>query len=239
MIITERQTKILEEIVENYIKLAQPISSEFLEKKLTIGISAATLRIEMHQLTKQGYLYQPHRSAGRIPTDKGYRFFVNRIFETGFSDLNNERLVKEIQQIEDKMEDIFKFSQEITKILASLSSGLALTYLFEEDLVWKEGWNEVFSKPEFKNFNYLKKFLEIVDKFEENIKNFVLKNSEILVFIGRENPIKRAKDFSFLICQGKFPKQKKGALALLGPKRMDYNKNISLINSIIKLLSVM
>ena len=79
--ITKRQENILEVLVRDYINSAQPISSEFLEKKHKFGLSPATLRIEMQKLTDGGYLIQPHTSAGRVPTDRGYRFFVDKIME--------------------------------------------------------------------------------------------------------------------------------------------------------------
>ena len=236
MEITERQEEILNRIVKDYINLAEPISSEFLEKKYNLGISPATIRNEMQRLTETGFLNQPHTSAGRIPTAKGYRFVVDKLFEEGFSDFSDKRLIKEFERIEKEFDDYFKFSQEITKVLASFSSDLALTYLLGEDLVWREGWDDVFLEPEFKSSNYLKNFLDIIYKFEENIDKFELENSKITVFIGGENPIKNAKDFSLLVCQSKFPKDKRGTLALLGPKRMPYKKNISLLNSVLNLL---
>ena len=78
---TERQQKILNTIIEEYINSAQPISSQLLEKKHNFGLSPATIRIEMQKLTDAGFLYQPHTSAGRVPTDEGYRFFVDDLLE--------------------------------------------------------------------------------------------------------------------------------------------------------------
>ncbi len=80
MTITERQEKILNKVLQEYIKSAQPVSSQLLEKKYDFGISPATIRIEMQKLTDKGFLYQPHTSAGRVPTDKGYRLFVDKLF---------------------------------------------------------------------------------------------------------------------------------------------------------------
>ncbi len=79
--ITDRQADILNEIIKEYIKLASPVSSHSLEKKKGLNISSATIRNEMQKLTDEGYLCQPHTSAGRLPTDKGYRFFVDQLFE--------------------------------------------------------------------------------------------------------------------------------------------------------------
>ena len=73
---TERQEKILELIVKDYVKNSKPVSSKFLAQK-KFGLSSATLRNEMMELEQAGYLNQPHTSAGRIPTEKAYRFFIN------------------------------------------------------------------------------------------------------------------------------------------------------------------
>jgi heat-inducible transcriptional repressor len=73
---TERQEKILELIVKGYVKNSKPVSSKSLVQK-KIGLSSATLRNEMMELEQAGYLNQPHTSAGRVPTEKAYRFFIN------------------------------------------------------------------------------------------------------------------------------------------------------------------
>src|SRR4030042_6643044 len=82
--LTERQEKILDIALREYVATAQPVSSQELLKKHDFGVSPATIRNEMQKLTDKGYLLQPHTSAGRIPTDKGYRFFVNKL--TGDND---------------------------------------------------------------------------------------------------------------------------------------------------------
>ena len=234
--LSDRQNLILEKIVKDYIGLAQPISSELLGKKHHFGLSPATLRIEMQKLTDAGFLSQPHTSAGRVPTDKGYRFFVDNLFESGLPDFSDEKFLTEVKRIEKEIEDSLKFSQEITKILASLSSNLALSYFFDEKITWKEGWPEILNEPEFENADYIKNFMEMAEKVEKDIKNFTSESSEVKVYIGGENPLSKFKDFSLIISQGRFRNKKKGALAILGPKRMNYNKNISLINSLTKLL---
>ena len=72
-----RQQDLLLKIVEEYINTAKPVSSQLLEKKHSFKVCPATIRNEMQALTKKGYIFQPHTSAGRVPTDKGYRFFVD------------------------------------------------------------------------------------------------------------------------------------------------------------------
>lgn len=240
MRITKRQGQILDKIVNDYINLAQPISSELLEKRHDFKICPATIRIEMQKLTDLDYLYQPHTSAGRIPTDKGFRFVVDRLLKEESLEAPDKKFRKEIRQIEKEVEDSLKFFQEITKILASTSSNLALSYLFDEKIFWKEGWQEIFDEPEFEDTERVRNFLEMIENLEKNIEDFVFENRQIpavKVYIGKENPIPKSKDFSLIISQSKFPKKKKVTLAILGPKRMAYQRNITLINSVLKLLA--
>ena len=236
--LTKRQGVILDKIVKEYISSAQPVSSQLLKKKHKLGISPATIRIEMQKLTDEDFLFQPHTSAGRIPTDKGLRFFVDRLFETESLEFLDKIFLKEIQKIENQIEDSLKFSQEVTKILASLSSNLVLSYLSDEKIFWKEGWQEIFAEPEFEDIECVKNFLEMIEDFERHIENFIFEEDFLpKVYIGEESPILKSKDFSLIISQGQFPKKKKTTLAIFGPKRMAYQKNISLINSLVKILS--
>lgn len=240
MKISERQEQILDRIVNDYIDLAQPISSEFLEKKHNFGICPATIRIEMQKLTDKRYLYQPHTSAGRIPTDKGFRFFVDRLIEKESSEFLDKEFLKEIQKMERQIKDSLKFFQDVTRSLASVSSNLAISYLFDEKIFWKEGWQGVFEEPEFEDEECVKNFFRTIQDFEKNIEDFVSDNGYlpgVKVYIGKENPIPKSKDFSLIISQSKLPKKKKATLAILGPKRMGYRKNIALINSLVKILS--
>lgn len=231
---TERQERLLNTLTQEYIKSAKPVSSEFLEKKCKLGVCPATIRNEMQELTEMGYLFQPHTSAGRVPTDKGYRFFVDRLMEMHFE---NDLFFRELGEIEKETEDIFKFIETVTKNLASASSGLALAYLFGKDFFWKDGWGGVFQNPEFKEIDFVEDFIKTVENFERNIKDFVSQKEDLSgtkIYIGKEKSILNSKDFSLIISESKFPQNEQGLLAILGPKRMAYDKNISLINSLIK-----
>ncbi len=228
MRITERQGKILNTLIEEYIDLAQPVSSQLLEKKYDFGVCPATIRIEMQKLTDKGYLFQPHTSAGRVPTDKGYRFFVDNLLERGFEDFE----VKDL--FEDEIKNNIKFIQVLTKNLAQISGALALSYFEKEKVFWKEGWEEILKEPEFEEKDFLLRFAEFLENFENDIENFEI-NSGIKIYIGKENPFKKAKDFSLISSRCHLPNDD-GIISLLGPKRMAYDKNISLINSLTKIL---
>jgi transcriptional regulator of heat shock response len=231
MEITERQKLILDKLIEEYISSAQPVSSQALEEKYNFGFSPATIRSEMYKLTESGYLLQPHTSAGRIPSDKGYRFFVNNLLQ--------EKREKPVHNVSDKSEDFtegddeIKILQSITKDLADSSSALAFT--FSDNVFWKDGWNRVFREPEFRETDMLETFTNFLDDFEKDIQDFEL-GSGIKVFIGKENPFNNIKDFSIIISQCEFPKNEKGFLGIVGPKRMAYEKSIDSINNLKEIL---
>jgi len=231
MKITERQGEILNRIVGEYINSAEPVSSKLLEKKYDFNICPATIRIEMQKLTDDGFISQPHTSAGRVPTDKGYRFFVDDLLESGF--LNEDpdfRLPA--------MGDSIKFIQLLTKNLAEISSGLVLTYLSDEKILWKEGWGEILREPEFKETKIISNFTELIENFEKEIEDIEINiNSGIKVYIGKENPFHKAREFSIIITKCHFPGKEEGFLAIMGPKRMAYDKNIGLINSLAEALA--
>ncbi len=227
--IDERQEEILNKIIQEYIELAQPVSSQLLEKKYDFGICPATIRIEMQKLTDKGYLYQPHTSAGRIPTDRGYRFFVDRLLEKELESFKME------DWFNDETEDTIKFIQSLTKKLAVASRSLILSYLEKERIFWKDGWEEILKEPEFRDGDYIVNFTEFLENFEKSIEDFKI-NSGIRIYIGRENPFKKAKDFSIISFKCCLPEREEAILSILGPKRMDYDRNINLINSLIKML---
>ena len=246
MELTKRQGKILNKIVEEYIASAEPVSSKLLEKKYDFGVCPATIRIEMQKLTDSGFIFQPHTSAGRVPTDKGYRFFVDSLFaRQNFAEQNLGGFEKGFQKEKDilRMEDLIdkemgdtvKFLQSLTKNLASFSSNLALGYIFGEDILWKEGWEEVLREPEFQETNLISDFTDVIQRFENEIEDFKV-NSGIKVYIGKENPFSKTKEFSIIISGCHFPSNEKGVLAIAGPKRMAYDKNINSLNSLTKLL---
>lgn len=230
--ITQRQEQILNSLVQEYIDSAEPISSEFLEKNYDFEICPATIRTELQKLSEKGYLSQPHTSAGRIPTNKGYRFFVDRLLEEDFGE---NFLPEDFLNIE--KDEIFEFLKNITRKLAYFSSNLALTYLFDRDFLWKDGWSRVFESPEFQKKECLPSFIKTVEGLEKDIKKLREGNlPEINIFIGREKSFLNSKDFSLIISQSRFPGKKQGFLAILGPKRMSYNKNINLIHSLVERL---
>ena len=112
--LSERKTKILNAIIRNYLETGEPVGSRTISKYTDLNLSSATIRNEMADLEELGYIVQPHTSAGRIPTDKGYRFYVDHLIE------DKEREVTEMKQfVIEHTEKVEQVLQQVAKILAN------------------------------------------------------------------------------------------------------------------------
>lgn len=233
--ITGRREEILNRVVKSHIDLAEPVSSKYLKKRFRLPFSSATIRAEMQRLTETGHLYQPHTSAGRVPTDKGYRFFVNSLKQV--EGIVDEEISLKLKKLRRKAEDHLALLKESSHLLSLFSSGLAVSYIFGSDVFVKEGWKRTLDDPEFSDVSRIRDFISMIDYFEDNIDSFDLTCEAIRIYIGKEAPISKADDFSIIISKCSFPDNRDGILAILGPKRMAYDKNIFLLNSIVKILN--
>lgn len=228
MSITERQKSILEKIIEEYIDSATPISSQRLSQKYDFPICPASLRIEMDKLTKQGFLEQPFISSGRVPTDKAYRFFVDIFLEE--DGLGENDFLKNLENIEGEMASSFNLFHSLTKAISEMTSNLAVSYLPEKELVFKEGWSGIAKEPEFMNIKKFADFIELIENWEQDVFKEQNWPKAMQIWIGKENPYSESGDFSAISCQYLFPDGEKGIMAIFGPKRMAYNKNIKILN---------
>ena len=112
--LSERKTKILHAIIKNYLETGEPVGSRTISKYTDLNLSSATIRNEMAELEELGYIMQPHTSAGRIPSDKGYRWYVDMLMsqkEQEITEIKGQMLEKA-----DKMEELLK---QVAKVLAN------------------------------------------------------------------------------------------------------------------------
>jgi len=236
---TERQKIILGLIVNEYVESAAPVGSSFLAEKYNLDLSSATLRSEMLSLEKEGYLYQPHTSAGRVPTDKGFRYFVDELMEEKqLSTREQKTLQMEILKLraQNKM-----LARTMAKLLSSMSDSLAVSGLIDSEDFYKAGTQKLLSKPEFGSLDSICKLAEVLDYLDENADELFKKmknKDEAEVFIGRENPMRFADECSMIVSRCNFKNGGEGLLAIIGPKRMKYSRNVSIMNYFKKLLSV-
>jgi transcriptional regulator of heat shock response len=231
-----RQEKILKAVVEEYTNTAVPVGSKILSEKHNLKISSATIRNDMVSLEREGYLHQLHISAGRIPTDKGYRYFVERIMpEQKLTQLEQKKLQAEVLKLKAQKN---RLTRTTAKLLASLSGSLAITGAREN--LFDFGMHELLENPEFKDADEFCKIAEALDYLDENVSNILtkIKIGETKIFIGKDNPIKEISESSSMVVSAYRTKSgEKAVLALIGPKRMKYAKNKSLLDYVKKLMS--
>ncbi len=109
----ERKTKILEAIIRNYLETGEPVGSRTISRYSELNLSSATIRNEMSDLEEMGYIIQPHTSAGRIPSDKGYRFYVDRMMA------DKEKEVSEMKDmVVEKADQLSELLKQVAKLLA-------------------------------------------------------------------------------------------------------------------------
>jgi len=231
----DRHKKILAAVVEEYTNSAVPVGSKVLAEKYGFDLSPATIRNDMQELEEKGFLHQPHISAGRIPTDKGYRYFVEEIMKDQKLSLKDQKkLQTEVLKLKAQNS---RLSRTTAKLLSSLSGNLAITG--QEKEFYDFGMSELLSKPEFQAIDEFCRVAEVLDYIDENIDTILaeVKDNETKIFIGRENPIKEISNCSMVVSPYKTKEGERGVLAIIGPKRMKYAKNKSLLDYVRKLIS--
>lgn len=233
----DRQKQVLSAIVELYTETALPVGSQALLEHSHFPVSSATLRSDMVALEEEGYLYQPHVSAGRIPTDAGYRIYVEEMMgEETLPRRDQERLQKELLMLRAKHT---RLGRTTAKLLSALSGNLAVSGIVDKDEFYDFGMKELIEKPEFKEIDELCRLVETLDSLDEKLDGIMLqlKDGETRIFIGNENPVAGIDNCSMIVAPYQNKEGERGMLAIIGPKRMDYAKNKSLIEYMKKLLS--
>ena len=315
--LNDRKKKVLQAIVEEYVNTAEPVSSTSLTNRNELNYSSATIRNEMADLEKSGYLEKTHTSSGRVPSEKGYRYYVDELLR------DDNISLEEIKYISDKLEAKVNEIEDLTKITTTTISEIThyttvaigpgaenqliqeikfvllgprmlmaiilttqgmvketINYMFnnklkgkpleiidiplekylinemkysvkvikpiieqirkvinEERTVYLEGANRAFDLPEFNSLEVAKNFVNIID--EKELVADVLDSGfakDINVYIGDENEKEELKDFSVITFKHKVGDKDLGTIGIIGPKRMDYSKVISVMKYINKKL---
>jgi heat-inducible transcriptional repressor len=235
-----RQQEIFNLIVEEYIRTAEPVGSQVLVRKCKLNFSPATARNEMAELEEAGYLFQPHTSAGRVPTDKGYRFYVDSAVFGNAQQTRSEKMESRLKKTADAFQgvDSHRFIKEISKMISEFSRNVGLCGFLEEDEFYSAGLSNLLREPEFEGNPGSINSLEIFDYLDQEMKKvFTKMEKDIEVFIGKENKNKKFSDFSLVISKCRASGGKSGVIGVLGPKRMDYTRNIALVDLMRELIT--
>lgn len=159
--ITSRQLDLLKIIIEEYIETARPVGSEMLDKKFNLGVSPATIRNEMVQLVRAGYLHQPHVSSGRIPTPKALRLYITELMREEDLSVAEEVSVKErIWDVRNQLDDLLR---EATRALADKTHciGVAVT---NRHRTYHAGYLHILEEPEFYDIDVTKSVFGLLEE---------------------------------------------------------------------------
>ena len=221
----DRSKKLLLAMIAEYINTAGPVASGFLVEKMGEEISSATVRIEFVQLEKDGYIWQPHTSAGRVPTEKGYRFYLENLeSKIGLSPIIKKQLEKIISSSEMEKRQILK---NIAKYLAE-QSGEAVLLAFEKNDIFYTGLTNLFSQPEFADKDRVIDVTRVIDHLEKVVENLFDDIVDPTIKIGSECPISK-------YCSAIFFRIDDSLLAIVGPIRMNYSHIMALLNYVSKI----
>lgn len=221
--VDKRKELILKIIIKEHIKTAQPVGSEGLVDKYNLDISSATVRNEMAELEEEGYIAQPHTSAGRIPTEKAYNFYLESLNEKKLSETEAKIFEKVLAE---KEEINFK---QAAKALAKISDQ-AIFWAFHKHNLYYTGISNLLHQPEFREANLIYDISEVIDRLDEiidGIFNDLKFGPQVL--LGTQNPFSEH-------CGAVITKYRLGdhigLVGILGPTRMNYEKNLALVKFI-------
>ncbi len=225
---TDRQLQILNAIVEQYAEVASPVGSNLLAK--AFNVSSATIRAEMAELEQMGYISQPHTSAGRVPTDKGYRLYVNSLTEDAKtkdgSALATRRAERALSARVVSGGSPDRMIRNAVDTLVELTHNLGLATI--GDQLYMSGLSNLFGQPEFINGMQVRQVAQLLDNLEPWLREAGL-NEPLSVYIGQENPIGRSAGCSLIISRFRGPFSDQSYVGVLGPTRQSYRDVMSLV----------
>jgi len=232
-----RKNEILAAAIDTYIEKAAPVSSEALVKDYSFDLSTATIRNVLSELEELGFLTHPHTSAGRVPTEKGYRYYVNYLMkkmklleeERNHIDAEYKKNIKELERLLDTTSDI----------LSDFTHCTGLVYFPQlHDRLFYKGASFMLDQPEFGSIEKIRQILRLLEEKQRliDIINQEL-DKKIAVFIGSEIHCNEMNDCSLVVSSYSYKNKPTGRVAVLGPKRMQYAKVISAVDYLSELIS--
>ena len=224
---TERQAKILAAIVEQYAEIAVPVGSVTLAK--LFGVSSATIRSEMAKLEDLGYITSPHTSSGRIPTDTGYRMYVNSITDAEMSELPSgiDRSARAIEaHVNSHLDRSDRAIRSAVDSLVELTGNLGMATIGAQ--LYMNGIGNLFSQPEFMGGKHVQAVARLIDNIEPWLRE-AAPNEPLNVFIGSENPIGKSSGATLIISRYRSPYSDRSYIGVIGPTRQNYARTMQLV----------
>lgn len=235
-----RKKNLLKYIIESFISDNKPVSSKYIKKKYNVNISEATIRNDMQDLENDGYIFSPHTSAGRVPTEKAFREYVDNL--TNFRDqkyINKQRKIALDDLLKGNIDDILYNS---VSILSKYTNEIAFATIPSKKQAFYLGIANIIKTKEFLLDNVkihsIIEVLEDKNNFIEKLNNINI-DENIKVYIGKENLLPQIDSVAMIV--SKYTLQNKGVsghIGILGPIRMNYPYNMALLDLVKSKISV-
>ena len=214
-------------IVREYLRSAEPVGSAHIVSRYRLGVSPATVRNDMAELEERGLLEQPHTSAGRIPTEAGYRYYVDEfVRETELEDRRRRELEAAVAEFEQDMESA---ARKFAKSVAAITGETAVIRIGSQSYL--TGVSNLLGKPEFQEGDLMRSTMRAIDEIDAIVGDIERRaNEEVTVLIGQDNPFGR--QLSSVVTVLAVPDVGEAVIGVLGPTRMDYDTNVALMRYI-------
>jgi heat-inducible transcriptional repressor len=224
----ERQLEILRAIVEEYVATEEPVGSKVIAERHGLGVSPATIRNDMAVLEDAGLIAQPHTSAGRIPTNSGYRVFVDKLAQVKPLSTPERRAIESFLSESHDLDDLLT---RTAKLLSQITKQVAVIQYPTNDRVVLAGTSNL-ARSRHEAATELRPILEALEEQVVLLRLLSDVGNSINVKIGEEQPEKGLKKTSLVSMGYKTTTIGNGAVGILGPTRMDYAGSMAAVNAV-------
>ena len=215
-----RRRAILATVINKYIKEALPIASEDIAQDF--DLSSATIRNIFAELEENGYLMHLYTSGGRIPTNKGYRYYVDfLISQMELLEGEKECIVKEYKKEINRLEDVLEKTSEIISMITHYTGIVSL--LEWQDMFFYKGLSLILEQPEFQDIGRMRLLIKMLED-KRHLMEIINREftEKVKVYIGQELGCSEMNQYSLVVSSYCMKNKPSGRLAVLGPMRMEY-----------------
>lgn len=230
-----RKRAVLAATINKYILGAEPISSEEIAEHF--DLSSATIRNIFSELEDEGYLTHPYTSGGRVPTDKGYRYYVDfLLMQMQLMDEEKNRISKEYKKVVNRLEDALEETSEVISQTTRYAG--IVSFLEWQDRMFYNGLSRILEQPEFKDTAKMRLFIRIIED-KQHLLEIINRDfpDKVKVYIGRELDWPETENCALVVSSYRRKNKPQGRLAVLGPARMEYSHIIPALGYISDVLS--
>lgn len=223
MPLASRQEDLLKMIIETYIETTEPIGSRFLVEREDMAVSGATVRNGMRDLENAGYLTHPHTSAGRVPTEAGWRYYVEHMMKPAEPKKREAAALQEIVKTDDEKNNLKTVARYVSD-----ATGAAVIIAFERNSAYYTGISNLFAEPEFRDYRQTVSISAMFDQCEERLGDIydAVEGRNIRVMLGRENPLGNVCGLVAAVVAHR------QLFALLSPLRTNYARNMGMVQCV-------